>query len=121
MAPVVAQSSSAGAASGVRSELQRLKGYAAQLQSTVGDKQAQLAEAVTRHKDLVEGDQIIAESCAGVHEELHRIRSYAATLSTVVEDRQVVTELAKMSDFAKELENFLPHGRKPVGMSRPGP
>jgi hypothetical protein len=71
-----------------------------------------LAEAVSRHKDLVEEDHIIAQSCAGVQEELLRIRSYAATLSTVVEDKQVVTELTKMSDFAKELENFLP--RKPV-------
>jgi hypothetical protein len=93
---------------GVKSEMQLLRGYAAKLETAVGDTQAQLVEAVTRNKDLVEGDQIIAQSCAGVQEELHRIRSYAATLSTVVEDRQVVTELAKMSDFAKELETFLP-------------
>lgn len=92
----------------VRSELQLLKGYAAQLESTVGDTQAQLVEAVSRNKELVQGDQIIAQSCAGVQEELHRIRSYAATLSTVVEDKQVVSELTRMSDFAKELENFLP-------------
>jgi hypothetical protein len=107
--PVVAQS-----CSGARSELQRLKGYAAQLQSAVGDTQAQLAEAVNRNKDLVEGDQIIAQSCAGVQEELLRIRSYAATLSTVVEDEKVVSELTKMSDFAKELENFLPHKPQPA-------
>lgn len=101
--PIVAQSRTS-----VRSELQTLQTYAAQLRSAVYDKQAQLTEAVNRNKGLVEGDQIIAQSCAGVQEELHRLRSYAATLSTVVEDKQVVSELGKMSDFAKELEGLLP-------------
>lgn len=58
-------------------------------------------EAVLRNKDLIAGDQTLAESCANAQEELERLRSYAQTLAHLVKDERVLADLSKMSELLR--------------------